>query len=193
MELYIARHGETNYNAEGRIQGNGKDSALTPRGIQQAQALGKAMEGISFDAVYTSTLKRAVDTVKHAFGSKYEPILDKRLVEIGLGAIEGMLSTEAAVAYPESHKTWPDPVAYVPPPRGEALEDMIARIDAFLEDVKKTGYKKVFVLTHGYTLRIFYSCTRDKSLEAIGYAPRYDNCQVVRYLYEDKRWITRGE
>ena len=189
MTLYIARHGETDFNAEDRIQGSGKDlSVLSQRGVQQAIALGKSLENVDFDAVYSSPLRRAVDTVKHAFGNKYEPILDKRLIEIGLGEMEGMLASEAAAAFPESSKSWPNPAEYIPPPGGEALEDMVARVDAFLEDIRQTGHRKVLVLTHGYTLRVFYACTVDKSLEAIGYAPRYKNCEVVRYKYMNDEW-----
>jgi len=189
MELYIARHGETEFNVERRSQGSGKDSPLTPNGIEQAKALGKSLTGITFDAVYSSPLKRASDTVEIAFDGKHKPILDPRLVEIGLGKIEGMLWDDAMEIYPEASKLFTDPPNYIPPPNGEPLYEMIGRISAFLDDVAKTGYKKVFVLTHGYALRVFHACTTGKTLEALGKARRsYNNCEVVRYQYEHNKW-----
>jgi len=188
MELYIARHGETKFNEEHRIQGSGKDAPLTLKGIEQAKALGKSLEGISFDAVYSSPLKRAMDTVEIAFADRYKPIYDRRLVEVGLGVVEGMTFSEAVVFYPEYANLF-DPICYIPPPNGEALTDMIMRVNAFMEDILKTNHQKVFVLTHGYVLRVFYACTVDKSISTIGKAPYYRNCEVARYIYESKKWI----
>ena len=189
MELYLARHGETDYNAEYRYQGNGQYSTLTPTGIKQAKALGKTLEHINFDAVYVSPLKRATDTVELVFGSKYQPILDPRLVEIGLGAMEGMLWDDATKIYPEAAtKLFTDTENYTPPPEGEALPDMINRISSFMDDVAKTGHKKVFVLAHGYVMRVFYACTVDKSLETILKSRSYNNCEIARYTYNHNKW-----
>ena len=188
MELYIARHGETEFNAEGRIQGSGMDSPLTPKGIEQAKTLGKSLEGLTFDAVYSSPLKRATDTVEIAFAGRYKPILDSRIVEIGMGAMEGMLWEDASEIFPNAWSRLTDPANYTPPPKGETLQDMIARISAFLDDVSKTGHRRVFVLAHGYTLRVLQACTVDKSLAAIKQAHSYGNCEVARYRFEGGKW-----
>jgi len=190
MELYIARHGETEYNATRRIQGSGIDSPLTEKGIAQAKALGKSLEGLSFDAVYSSPLKRAQDTVKHAFNGKHTPILDERVVEVGLGAMEGMYWKDADEKY--AGYSLFDPVNYVPPPGGEVLTDMLERVNLFMEDISKTGHKKVFVLSHGYTCRVFQACVTGKTLEAIANAHSYDNCHVAHYRFEDGLWELLG-
>lgn len=192
MQLYIARHGETEFNTEGRLQGSSQDSPLTAAGIAQAKALGKSLKGIAFDAVYSSPLKRATDTVEIAFNGRIKPILDKRLVEIGLGNAEGMLWDDAAEIYPETIYLFPNPPKYIPPPKGEPLADMINRISAFLDDISKTGHQNVFVLTHSYTLRVFQACTTDKSLDAIGKARSYKNCEVAHYQYNQGKWEFRG-
>ena len=59
--IYMTRHGETVWNAEGRIQGH-TDIDLSPRGRTQAQALGQRLEDVDFDAVYSSDLIRARET-----------------------------------------------------------------------------------------------------------------------------------
>ena len=58
-EIILIRHGETEWNLSGRWQGHA-DSALSPRGIAQAQALGKRMKGEEVDMVYVSDLERAL-------------------------------------------------------------------------------------------------------------------------------------
>ncbi|MCL2360551.1 MAG: DUF4173 domain-containing protein [Defluviitaleaceae bacterium] len=197
MDLYIARHGETQFNVEGRMQGQGKDSPLTTRGRAQAQALGKTLEAIkrkgAFDAVYSSTAKRASDTAEIALGVK--PILDPRLVEIGLGDMEGMQYQEGAEAFPETAASRQlSPVDYIPPPNGETLPDMVARVSSFLEDC--TAHNKVFVLTHAYTMRVFHACITEKNnnasisevVTAIAQAPRFNNCDVAHFKFENDEW-----
>ena len=192
MELYIARHGQTHYNAESRFQGSGKDSPLTPEGKAQAHALGKAIKNIQFDAIYTSPLGRAVETVQAALGEDALFIYDPRLVEIGLGAMEGMQWDEAIETYPQAAGRLNDPVNYSPPPGGEALSAMIDRISAFMDDVTKAGHNRVFVLTHGYTMRVFEACVAGKTLEALAKTAHYGNCQVVRYKFDGGKWIFGG-
>lgn len=95
MELYASRHGETRANTEKRLAGREGDSPLTEKGIEQAKQLGENLKDIAFDAVYSSPLNRAVDTVKIAFGNKYKICIDDRLAEIGLGFMNGMTYDDA--------------------------------------------------------------------------------------------------
>ena len=192
MDIYIARHGETHYNKEGRLQGNGKNPPLTPKGIAQAQALGETLkritEGEAFDAVYSSTLTRASDTAEIAVGNTVKPIQDPRIVEIGLGEMEGMLYSEAEKAFPELWGKLADPANYTPPPRGEDLTDMIARVGSFLDDLVQTGHRRVLVVTHGYTMRVFQACSMGGAVEDLGRTHKYGNCDIAHYRYENHRW-----
>jgi len=188
MELYIARHGETEYNAASRIQGSGIDSPLTPTGILQAKALGSSLEGVHFNAVYSSPLKRATDTVMHAFNGQHTPITDARIIEIGLGAMEGMYWSDASNKYPYAATRLNDPVNYIPPPSGETLTDMITRVSSFMNHISMAGHERVFVLSHGYTCRIFQACVRGGTLEDIGQAQSYGNCEVSCYKFINGIW-----
>lgn len=60
VRLYLCRHGETDYNAEGRIQGSGIDRPLSDVGLQQAECIGDALREIPLDMVGSSTLTRAM-------------------------------------------------------------------------------------------------------------------------------------
>ena len=189
MELYLSRHGETLSNSEGRLTGRNIDSPLTEMGIEQAKQLGESLEDITFDAVYSSPLKRAVDTVNIAFGNKYKIRIDNRLAEINLGIMEDLLFDDVIVKYPESGMLFfTDPISYKTPVDGECLHDMIERISSFIDDISKKDYDKVFILTHGYALRVLYSCMIDKSIETIAKSPPYSNCDVVRYIFDNGKW-----
>ena len=189
MELYVARHGQTVSNSERRMQGSG-DSPLTENGIEQAKELMKTIENIDFDAAYSSSLNRAVETAKIALGNRYTIKQDNRLVEFGLGIMEGMPVDEVAIAYPESANLFmSDPVSYKTPIGGESLNEIIARVDSFLNEIISLNYNKVFVLSHGFTMRVLFACTLDKAIPTIAKAPRYANCELVRYIYNGGEWI----
>jgi broad specificity phosphatase PhoE len=192
MELYIARHGETFTNVEGRLTGGRLNSPLTENGIEQAKQLGKSLEDITFDAVYSSPLERAVDTVKIAFGNRYKINVDERLREIILGVTEGMKYGEVSEKFPESGMLfWTDPPLYKPPEDGESLNDMLERLSSFIVDLQNKNYNKVFVLTHGYALRVLYACMKDKQIATIGEAPHYSNCDIAHYILEDGSWVVK--
>jgi probable phosphoglycerate mutase len=188
MELYASRHGETLANIERRLTGGEGDSPLTEKGIEQAKQLGNILNDMNFDAIYCSPSSRAVDTVKIAFVNKYKIFIDARLAEIRLGCMDGMTYNDASVNFPESGMLFfTDPVSYRPPSNGECLDDMISRISSFLDDIAKTN-NKVFILTHGYALRVLYACTIDKSISTIAKSPIYSNCDVVHYTYNNGIW-----
>lgn len=88
MKLYMARHGQTDWNLAKRIQGD-TDVPLNETGIQQARDLQGLVREIEFDACYASPLARALKTAEIATEGKYEIILDDRLRERRFGELEG--------------------------------------------------------------------------------------------------------
>ncbi|MCL2420451.1 MAG: histidine phosphatase family protein, partial [Defluviitaleaceae bacterium] len=115
---------------------------------------------------------------------------DNRLVEIGIVDAEGMTwDEEAPEHFPDAFPSlFTDPVAYIPPTNGEALPDMIARIDSFFQELVTKPHKKVFVLAHGYVLKVVYACFKDKSVAAIGESPLFGNCELAHYTYNGVNW-----
>jgi len=190
MELYIARHGQTEYNSLRRMQGGGLDSPLTSLGVEQAKVLGNAIKDMKFDAIYSSPLKRAMDTTRIVFNDEdiFEKgaLTDRRLIEIVLGEAEGLHWDIANLNF------MTDPSNYSPPPGGEELTEMIARLDSFLQELASKPYKKVFVLAHGFTMRVVYACAVDKTVATIGKAPIFDNCALARYVLDDGKWSFQG-
>jgi|CXWL01.1.fsa_nt_gi broad specificity phosphatase PhoE len=94
LRLYIARHGETAYNAERRVQGQ-LDIPLNGRGLAQADALRVTLRGVHFDAIYTSPLSRGLTTAGIVADGRPVRVL-KSLTERSQGGFEGLLADSAA-------------------------------------------------------------------------------------------------
>ena len=118
--FYLLRHGETKWNAENRICGR-SDVPLSEAGRRQAKRLAERLKPISFDTLYSSPLKRAIDTAR--FISErigLEPVLDDRLVELDYGQWEGKTLEEIRKNDPETLRAWEADPGRVAPPGGES-------------------------------------------------------------------------
>src|SRR5262245_52241606 len=91
LRLYLARHGETGWNREGRTQG-AQDIPLNDTGRQQAQRLKERLAGVRFDAVYASSLRRSRETAETVHGEVPITILPN-LAERRFGKFEGRVTT----------------------------------------------------------------------------------------------------
>ena len=130
MTVYLARHGETVWNAEDRYQGR-LDSPLTDTGRAQAEAAALTMRGRGIERLLCSPLGRARDTarvVENALGLRAE--IDADLAESDIGRWEGLTRDEVESAYPgELARREEDRLRYRPP-GGESLVDMLVRARA---------------------------------------------------------------
>ena len=155
--LLLIRHGETDWNAQSRIQGH-LDIALSARGLRQAEALARALAGATLAAVYSSDLARARQTalpLAAALGQELR--VDPRLRERGFGLFEGSTYTEAQANWPTEYAIWQrrDPKHAVP--GGESFLETRARVlQCFDEIVRRHAGRTVAVVTHGGVLDIVY-------------------------------------
>ena len=109
MELYIIRHGETDWNKEKRLQGR-SDTELNEYGIELAEITGEALKDVHFDCIYSSPLKRAYKTAEIIRGQRnLEIITDERLREISFGVVEGVPMSERPDGF---QKFFTDPANY---------------------------------------------------------------------------------
>ena len=145
LELWLVRHGETDWNASGRIQGF-SDVALSDVGLRQAKALAARIGHESFDAIYASDLERAHLTAKTVFPNAAIQ-LDKRLREFNFGVFEGQTWKAMTQEERQQMSVW-----FLGPydqrvPQGESSDDLRARVSAFISSLPKSG--RVIVFTHG--------------------------------------------
>lgn len=145
-ELWIARHGETEWSRERKHTGV-TDLPLTEAGERAArERLGPQLAGERFDLVLSSPLRRALETARLA---GFEPELDDRLREMDYGEYEGITTAEIHEDRP-GWDLWTDGN-----PEGETVEDVAARLDALIaERLRAPGVERVLAFGHGHTLRI---------------------------------------
>ena len=155
--LVLIRHGETEWNSQGRIQGH-IDTPLSERGRRQARDLERRLQGEAFAAVYASDLARARETAQPlALASGAELRLDERLRERRFGLFEGHTYAEAQSNWPTEYARWTlrEPAHAVP--GGESYLQARARVLEFLEEaVACHEGQGIAIVTHGGVLDIVY-------------------------------------
>ena len=151
-DLLILRHGETEWNRAGRMQGEA-DSPLTELGRSQAAAQGRLLDqfGISDWDIFCSPQGRSTETAQVALeGGMSRVVLDHRLAEITLGAWSGASRTRIMETAPHLFEPEDSMIWYDHAPGGEGLDALFARTGAFLKDLTRPSV----VFTHGITSRM---------------------------------------
>jgi len=155
--LLLIRHGETQWNAQARIQGH-RDIALSERGLRQAQRLARFLGEQAIDAVYASDLARASQTAQPLADALGRPLqLDERLRERGFGLFEGSTYEEAQANWPNEYAIWRrrDPAHALP--GGESYLAARARVLQCLDEIARAhAGATAAVVTHGGVLDIVY-------------------------------------
>jgi len=143
-EVWLVRHGQTPWNAQGRLAG-WTDLPLSPVGQAQARQLGEWLRQERFSRVVASDLRRAVETARLAYGEPEERLWGLR--EIDFGRLEGLAWTEL----PEEHKQALLRFDGFRAPGGESVAEFRTRVYAALSALPEG---RVLVFTHGGVLRL---------------------------------------
>ncbi len=152
--LYMIRHGESEWNACHKIQGQ-LDSHLSASGRRQARALFCRLRNETFDAVYASDLSRAADTALIATGREPSAIhLTPALREVSFGDWEGLTIDEVKRRYPEALQAFRQDPVNCRPATGESFDDLSSRIVGLLDYWHENHHGQgVAAFTHGGPVR----------------------------------------
>lgn len=154
QQVFIVRHGETDYNLSGRWQGY-LDIPLNAMGREQARQVGQALAGRGITAVYSSDLIRAHDTGKGIAQACQlaEVQVDARLREINCGIFQGLTRSEILATYPLEQTHWDNSDNYCVP-NGESRNQAQERAYEFWQQlIASTTDECVAVVSHGGTIR----------------------------------------
>lgn len=148
MNLYVVRHGQTDWNVQGKLQGS-TDIELNQTGIKQAIQTSELLKNVKFDIIYSSPLKRAVDTARLINNCHDVNIItDKRIAERGFGNLEGTKGVlEDITEYLDYEKN-------LNTHNVEPIQDVFNRIHSFLSDIcnnYRNSNANILVVTHGGT------------------------------------------
>jgi probable phosphoglycerate mutase len=165
--LLVIRHGETEWNSQGRFQGH-LDSALNREGLAQAEALGEYLAQERFDLLLSSDLGRALQTASAiAMRSGHEIVVEPRLRERRMGIFQGLTPAEVQARYPGEYARFStrDPDYVIPD--GESMRQLYARsVACFTELAERHAGLTMAAVTHGGVLAMLYRHARAMPLAA---------------------------
>jgi broad specificity phosphatase PhoE len=173
--ILLARHGQTAWNAAGRLQGH-TDIELDPTGRDQARALAEAVRAAGVTRLWSSDLARARETatiVATELGLP-PPEVDPDLRERKFGVFEGLTRDECLANHPEAWRDWVAQTSH--PPGGEPRADAILRMQRALMRVAADGTS--LVVSHGGVMRLWLMDLLGSTIPLVGNATMYEVDQV---------------
>jgi 2,3-bisphosphoglycerate-dependent phosphoglycerate mutase len=169
------RHGETAWNAQGRIQGH-LDSPLNEEGLAQALLVGERLAREPIDALYCSDLGRVQQTIQPLVDrTGIQPRMTQRLRERKLGVFQGLTSRECQARYPEDYARFHAREVEHAVPGGESIRDVNRRVSALFTDLAAQHPGQLIVaVTHGGVLDALYRFVTGLPLDRLRDFPIYN-------------------
>ena len=187
-QIILARHGETEWNVEEVYRGT-RDVELNEAGIKQADLLGRYLGDWKLEAVYSSPLKRALDTANTI--AHYQDIsiqVTNNLIDFNYGDWQGLSAQEVKRLYPALHDEWHNNPHKVKMPNGESLADVTKRANAIVNEVVAEYEGSVVLVSHRVVNKVLicYLLGLDNSHF---WNIQQDVCGITIFSYTDGRFI----
>jgi len=187
--LYIVRHGQTDLNKQGIVQGRGMNTDLNEEGQLQAKLFYEAYQDVPFDKIYISTLKRTQQSIQPFIdkGIPYEKL--EGLDELAWGVYEGKPGTpETKAAYLKLMRDWTSGHLDVKFDGGESPNEVSARQKEALEVImSRPEEKTVLICMHGRAMRLFLCLLTGKPLTDMENFP-HQNLVLYKVAYGDGKF-----
>ncbi len=167
MKLFLIRHGQTDWNIKGKIQGS-CDIELNDTGIKQAYELSYKVlaNKYKFSKIYSSSQRRAVKTAEILSKvTNIEYILTEGLEEINLGEWEGLSWAEVKEKYPTEYDEWFKNRRYIKPPKGESYQDMVERVLKAIHNIINENCGDVAIVTHSAVIMCLQCCLSNTTFD----------------------------
>lgn len=188
-KITIVRHGEAEGNVKKFFQGT-METDLTERGIKQTEYAAGRLKDEPFDIIYSSGLKRTLDTA--AIINKYhniEIIPEMQLAEIDGGEFEGKYWEEIFEKYPEQGYNWKNNLASFSAPGGESIVDVCRRMNRAVTDIAEKNHEKnICIISHGCAIKCFLCTVEFGSAERIEDVGWSNNTSVSQLEYENGKF-----
>ena len=187
--LYIVRHGQTDLNKLGIVQGRGRDTDLNEEGRSQAQQFYKAYQDIAFDKIYISKLKRTQQSIQPFIdkGIPYEKLAG--LDELAWGVLEGQPSTpENKAAFMKLLREWLDGKLDSKFEGGERPNEVKARqLEAMQTIMSPPEEKTVLVCMHGRAMRLLLCVLMNRPLTEMENYP-HQNLVLYKITWDGEKY-----
>lgn len=155
MKLILVRHGETETNRLGKIQGVSQ-APLNERGLEQAAAAARALESETPFSLYSSPLRRAAQTAEAVTRQTgVSAVRDDGLIEMDVGKFEGLTGRQLRERFPDVMQAWDQDAVSTVMPGGESLETVRDRAwKAVMRLADRHGAETVVAVTHNFTIQM---------------------------------------
>ncbi|MFN3841588.1 MAG: histidine phosphatase family protein [Cyclobacteriaceae bacterium] len=183
-KIYIIRHGQTDFNLRGIVQGSGVDSSLNDFGRIQSNTFYKAYQQVPFNKVYTSSLKRSIESVSGFLDKGIPHEILPGFNEISWGRKEGQpITPEEDAYYHYVLNEWRKGNTGLRIEGGESPEDVVARMKPAIQTVMSRPDESVILICmHGRAMRILLCCLLNYPLKSMDMFEHENLClYVVNY------------
>ena len=185
--LILVRHGETTWNVSGHYQGR-TDTDLSDRGRRQASALARRLRSVHLDAIYSSPLRRALDTVEQVAGDAgREVLVECGFTEIEHGLWGGLHRSEVEERYGETLRLWLENPTLADVPGAESLEEVRSRVyEAISRTLEKHPGQTILICTHDAVLKVLITSALGLGLDSF-WAIQIDNASISILEHDGQR------
>ncbi|WP_114749107.1 histidine phosphatase family protein [Pleomorphovibrio marinus] len=188
-KIFVVRHGQTDYNLKGVVQGSGIDAPINENGIQQAQAFFKKYGHMDFDKIYFSGLVRTKQSIAGFIekGIPHESIPE--LNEISWGKYEGMpMNHDENEYYHNMISKWAKGHLDLKIENGESPLDVAERLEKGMKKILSEDHQKVLICMHGRAIRILLCVLLNYDLRFMDVFRHQNLCCYELSLLGDKQF-----
>lgn len=186
-EIYLIRHGETDFNQMGIVQGKGVNSNINAIGRAQAQLFFDAYKHVPFDKIYFSTLMRTAQTVAPFLDLDIPAVAHEGLDEISWGIHEGKQDQDSFKEFYRVLHEWKQGNVSLAIENGESPLQVQERQLVFLEALKQGPEQKVLICSHGRAIRILLCTMLNEPLHKMDTFPHQNVC-LYKLLFDGERF-----
>ncbi|MEO9484654.1 MAG: histidine phosphatase family protein [Ekhidna sp.] len=189
--IYILRHGETDFNKRGMVQGRGVNASLNEQGIAQARRAGEHLSHIAFDAVFTSALTRTQETVGQFSLNGTPTFSHEGFDEISWGNQEGQVASyEAKSLYADTVNGWRKGELDLNVGGGENPIQVMERQKVAMQKVLGIEAENILICMHGRALRVLLCWTLNYPLNYMDGFP-HQNCGYYTLGYRKESFYLK--
>ncbi len=187
MNLYLIRHGETDWNKHGRIQGH-LDIPLNQQGRLQAKILATKLKDLHIEKIYSSDLSRAYQTAEIIKKTIDSPLIsENRLRERNYGEWQQLSWSEVHLQNPKVRQEWKNDPLHSKPPQGESIQELYDRVHNLFSEILKSDKDKdnILIVAHNSPLRIIISIAKGVALEELRTIDHLSNTEIIQIQYTE--------
>lgn len=195
VELYLIRHAEAMGNVKEFFQGS-LDVEITPKGFKQLNELKTRFKDISLNAIYTSPLKRAVQTAQMVNYYQHLNLIEvPEIKEIYAGDFEGKKWIDLPILFPKEYHNWKENQEEFQSPNGESMKDVFNRVVSAMNRIVKENLQPnkdvtIAVISHGCAIKNYQCYLKRQPISYMSKLGWADNTSVSKIVFNSlDDWI----